>query len=143
MLIHTSIGLYCPPGDFYIDPSRVLSAPSSLMHTATMHAVDPRCTMWRDPRSSSTSAARPKNLNAGLRFWRGFPNPGRENFFSSAGHILGSSQIRCEFAGEVWVASGDYKRDRDPTCEPFESVKCDVFITEATFGTPMYCGKKI
>src|SRR5215510_15870216 len=58
--------------------------------------------------------------------------------FHSAGHILGSAQIRIEWNGEVWVVSGDYKREADPTCEPFEPVPCDVFVTEATFGTPGY-----
>ena len=52
-----------------------------------------------------------------------------------AGHILGSSQIRVARAGEVWVVSGDYKRDPDPTCLPFETVPCDVFISEATSDT--------
>jgi putative mRNA 3-end processing factor len=55
-----------------------------------------------------------------------------------AGHILGSAQVRVECDGEVWVVSGDYKRNPDPTCEPFEVVPCDVFITEATFGSPIY-----
>lgn len=58
--------------------------------------------------------------------------------FHPAGHILGSSQVRMECDGHVWVASGDYKREPDPTCEPFETVCCDVFVTEATFGTPGY-----
>ena len=55
-----------------------------------------------------------------------------------AGHVLGSSQVRIEHGGEVWVASGDYKLDPDPTCEPFEAVRCDTFITESTFGLPVY-----
>jgi putative mRNA 3-end processing factor len=55
-----------------------------------------------------------------------------------AGHILGSAQIRVEYRGEVWVASGDYKTDPDPTCTPFELVRCDTFITESTFGLPIY-----
>ena len=58
--------------------------------------------------------------------------------FHPAGHVLGSSQVRIEAHGEVWVASGDYKRDHDPTCAPFEVVPCDVFITECTFGLPIY-----
>jgi putative mRNA 3-end processing factor len=56
--------------------------------------------------------------------------------FHPAGHILGSAQIRVACGDDVWVASGDYKRDPDPSCEAFETVPCDVFITEATFGTP-------
>ena len=58
--------------------------------------------------------------------------------FHSAGHVLGSAQIRLEADGEVWVISGDYKRDHDPSCEAFEPVPCDVLITEATFGLPIY-----
>ena len=55
-----------------------------------------------------------------------------------AGHILGSAQVRVEYRGEVWVVSGDYKTDPDPTCTPFELVRCDTFITESTFGLPIY-----
>jgi putative mRNA 3-end processing factor len=55
-----------------------------------------------------------------------------------AGHILGSAQVRVEHAGEVWVVSGDYKIQPDRTCEPFEPLRCDVFITESTFGLPIY-----
>ena len=55
-----------------------------------------------------------------------------------AGHILGSSQVRVERGGEVWVITGDYKRDDDPTCPAFEVVPCDVLITEATFALPVY-----
>lgn len=55
-----------------------------------------------------------------------------------AGHILGSSQVRIENKGEVWVVSGDYKLNPDPTCEAFEPLKCHTFITESTFGLPIY-----
>lgn len=55
-----------------------------------------------------------------------------------AGHILGSAQVRLERGGEVWVVSGDYKLERDPTCAAFEPVRCDTFITESTFGLPVY-----
>src|SRR5688572_28726086 len=55
-----------------------------------------------------------------------------------AGHILGSSQVRVEDKGEVWVVSGDYKTEPDPTCTPFELVKCHTFITESTFGLPVF-----
>lgn len=59
-----------------------------------------------------------------------------------AGHILGSAQVRVEYKGEVWVASGDYKLEDDNFCAPFESVKCNVFITESTFGLPIYNWQK-
>lgn len=55
-----------------------------------------------------------------------------------AGHVLGSAQVRIEHEGQVWVVSGDYKRDPDPTCQAFEPVPCDVFISEATFALPVY-----
>ncbi len=58
--------------------------------------------------------------------------------FHPAGHIIGSSQVRVEYKGEVWVASGDYKLENDGFCTPFEPVKCDVFITECTFGLPVF-----
>src|SRR5262249_11713475 len=58
--------------------------------------------------------------------------------FHPAGHVLGSAQIRIEHRGAVWVASGDYKRAADPTCASFEPVRCDTFITEATFALPVY-----
>ena len=58
--------------------------------------------------------------------------------FHPAGHILGSSQIRIEHGGEVWVVSGDYKLAPDPTCAPFEPVRCHTFVTESTFGLPIF-----
>jgi putative mRNA 3-end processing factor len=58
--------------------------------------------------------------------------------FHPAGHILGSAQVRIQYQNEVWVFTGDFKRDLDPTCEPFEVVPCDVFISEATFSLPVY-----
>jgi putative mRNA 3-end processing factor len=58
--------------------------------------------------------------------------------FHPAGHIFGSAQVRVEGDGGVWVVSGDYKRQFDPTCEPFEPISCDTFITESTFGLPIF-----
>src|SRR5206468_8386336 len=55
-----------------------------------------------------------------------------------AGHILGSAQVRIEHRGEVWVVSGDYKTEPDPTCTAFEPVRCHTFVTESTFGLPIY-----
>jgi putative mRNA 3-end processing factor len=58
--------------------------------------------------------------------------------FHPAGHVLGSAQIRLEHAGRTWVVSGDYKTGPDATCAPFEPVRCDVFVTESTFGLPVF-----
>ena len=143
MLIMTKKGLYCRAGDFYIDPK------SGVDHAIVTHA-------------HSDHARRGSRqyycVNLGVSLLRARLGkkisvqavPYRESFFlrdvkisfHPAGHILGSSQVRLEFAGQVWVVSGDYKRDPDPTCEPFEVVACDVFITEATFGTPAYTWNK-
>jgi putative mRNA 3-end processing factor len=59
--------------------------------------------------------------------------------FHPAGHILGSAQVRLEHAGEVWVMSGDYKLAADPTCPPFEPVRCHTFVTESTLTLPIFC----
>ena len=58
--------------------------------------------------------------------------------FHPAGHILGSAQVRVEYRGEVWVVTGDYKTEPDATCDPFELTPCHVFVTESTFGLPIY-----
>lgn len=58
--------------------------------------------------------------------------------FHPAGHVLGSAQVRVESGGEVWVATGDYKREADPTCAPFVPVRCDVLVTEATYALPIF-----
>jgi putative mRNA 3-end processing factor len=58
--------------------------------------------------------------------------------FHPAGHILGSAQIRMEHGGEIWVVSGDYKLAPDPTCAPFEPLRCHTFVTESTFGLPIF-----
>jgi putative mRNA 3-end processing factor len=55
-----------------------------------------------------------------------------------AGHVLGSAQVRLEYEGEVWIVSGDYKLQPNPTCTSFEPVRCHTFITESTFGLPIY-----
>jgi len=71
--------------------------------------------------------------------WRETANVNGVNVsFHPAGHILGSAQIRVEHRGDVWVVSGDYKTEPDPTCTPFEPVRCNTFITESTFGLPIY-----
>lgn len=131
-------GMYCPAGDFYIDPWRPVDT-AVITHGHGDHA---RTGMAR---YHTASACMPV-----LR-WR----LGEQEFHShaygesfqlgrarvslhSAGHVLGSAQVRIEVDGEVWVASGDYKRQADPTCPPFEVVPCDVFITEATFALPVY-----
>jgi putative mRNA 3-end processing factor len=139
----TSKGLYCPAGNFYIDPKSAVEQ-AVITHAHSDHARKGSKQYFCV--SSGTGLLKVR-LGSGINVksmaygdsWR-FGDV--KVSFHPAGHILGSSQVRVEFNNEVWVVSGDYKRDPDPTCEPFETVTCDVFITEATFGTPAYCWGK-
>lgn len=132
-------GLYCPAGDFYIDPWLPVER-ALITHAHGDHASGG---------SGSYLASEQSVPLLNIRLGRdakvdGIPYGERRQIggatvsFHSAGHVLGSAQIRIEVGGEVWVVSGDYKRAADPTCAPFEPVTCDVFITEATFAAPIY-----
>jgi putative mRNA 3-end processing factor len=139
----TPQGLYCKAGDFHIDPR------GGVENAVITHAHSDHARRGSKNYFCTTSGTSLLKCRIGKKIIvKSFPY--KEKFqigaanlsFHPAGHILGSSQVRVEVNGEVWVASGDYKRDPDPTCEPFETVKCDVFITEATFGTPAYTWPK-
>jgi putative mRNA 3-end processing factor len=139
-LIQTSpSGLYCPAGDFHIDPWRPVKR-ALITHAHSDHArADSElyfCTKDGLPllkhRLGEQHVFEPK------AYGEDFEINGVRVSFHPAGHILGSAQVRVEYQGEIWVISGDYKRDPDPTCAPFEVVKCDQFITEATFALPIY-----
>src|SRR6185436_7713985 len=132
-------GLYCEAGDFYIDPWQPVER-AVITHAHGDHA-----------RWGSNSYACSRECEGVLRTRLGptariqaldwgevIDMNGVRVSLHPAGHILGSAQIRVEYRGEVWVASGDYKTDPDPTCTPFELVRCDTFITESTFGLPIY-----
>jgi putative mRNA 3-end processing factor len=80
----------------------------------------------------------PEAKVSGLRWGETASERGVQVSFHPAGHILGSAQIRLELGGEVWVVSGDYKTDPDPTTTAFEPVRCHTFVTESTFGLPIY-----
>ena len=134
-------GLYCPPGDFFIDPVRPV--PRALItHGHSDHA--------RAGHGRVLATRQTLDIMA-LRYGEGFAGEtqaaaygeaivvdGMRIAFHPAGHVLGSAQIAVEHGGIRIVASGDYKRAPDPTCAPFEPVACDVFITEATFGLPVF-----
>jgi putative mRNA 3-end processing factor len=143
MLISTPEGLYCRAGNFYIDPSRAVEN-AVVTHAHSDHARRGAKRYYCAESGVGLLRARlgQKITAQGIPFGQTFQIGGVKLSFHPAGHILGSAQVRMEYAGEVWVASGDYKRDADPTCEPFESVPCDVFVTEATFGTPAYRWEK-
>lgn len=143
MLVATRKGLFCPAGDFYIDPSGAVDH-AVITHAHSDHARRGAKAYYCATSCVSLLYARlgSKIQVRGFAFGEVFEINGVKLSLHPAGHILGSAQVRIEYGGEVWVASGDYKRDPDPTCEPFEVVPCDVFVTEATFGTPAYVWRK-
>lgn len=143
MLVLTKKGLYCRAGHFYIDPSGAVEN-AVVTHAHSDHARRGSekyyCTL--SGLSLLRSRLGQKICAIGFDYGHEFELNGVKISFHPAGHILGSAQVRLEHRGEVWVASGDYKREPDPTCEPFEVVPCDIFVTEATFGTPAYVWPK-
>jgi putative mRNA 3-end processing factor len=134
-------GLYCPPGDFHIDPVRPV-ARAVITHGHSDHARSGHGTVLATEETLAIMAARYGDGFAEktevLRYGETVSRSGVDVTLVPAGHILGSAQavVRCK--GFTVVVSGDYKRRRDPTCKPFEPVRCDVFITEATFGIPVF-----
>jgi len=132
-------GLYCPAGDFFIDPMLPV-ARAVVTHAHGDHA---RSGSARYQVTEAGLGLMRERLGAdamidahayGKRFTMGEVTVS----LHPAGHVLGSAQVRMEHADRVVVVSGDYKRDPDPTCVPFEPVPCDVFVTESTFGLPVY-----
>jgi putative mRNA 3-end processing factor len=135
----TKRGLYCPPGDFYIDPAKsVQTAVVTHAHGDHLREGSARILMAAPgvgiARKRLNDARNLVAMEYGTRFALGPVTVS----LHPAGHILGSSQVRLEHDGEVWVVSGDYKRQPDPTCAPFEPLECDVFISETTFGQPHF-----
>lgn len=134
----TPEGLYCARGGFHIDPWRPVKR-GLITHGHSDHA---RLGSREYHGAHSGVGLLRKRLGEvsihGHRFGERLTFGDVAVSFHPAGHVLGSAQIRVEHGGEVWVISGDYKRDPDPSCEPFEVVPCDVFITEATFALPIY-----
>lgn len=139
----TNKGLYCAAGDFYIDPHRAVDT-AVITHAHSDHARrGHKKYICIDSGVELLKTRIGKNISVDTYKYGEVFYLGRTKIsMHSAGHILGSAQVRIECDGEVWVASGDYKRDRDPSCDPFESIKCDTFITEATFGTPKFVWQK-
>ena len=134
-------GLYCPPGDFYIDPVRPV--PRALItHGHSDHARAGHQSVLATEETLEIMALRYGEDFAGTRQAAALGEVidinGVTVTFHPAGHVLGSAQICVEHGGLRIVASGDYKRRADATCASFEPVACDVFITEATFGLPVF-----
>lgn len=139
LVVATPAGLYCAAGDFYIDPLHKV-ARAVITHAHADHARAGMGHYWAARAGAGLLRARvgrtaPMTLpDYGERITLGTATVS----LHPAGHVLGSAQVRIEVAGEVWVVSGDYKRCPDPSCAPFEPVRCDTFVTEATFASPQY-----
>jgi putative mRNA 3-end processing factor len=135
----TPRGLYCEKGDFYIDPWLPVDR-AVVTHAHADHAYRGNGSYLVAKEGEAIARIRldPDAKISSQKYGASTTINGVKVSFHSAGHILGSSQARIEYKGEVWVASGDYKLTPDATCAPFESVKCHFFITEATFGLPIY-----
>ncbi|MES2183323.1 MAG: ligase-associated DNA damage response exonuclease [Pseudomonadota bacterium] len=131
-------GLYCPPGDFYIDPWRPV-ARAVITHAHSDHARVGHGHYLAHTDSAGTLRTRLGEITLQtLPYGEVVEHHGVRIALFPAGHVLGSAQVRVEHGGEVWVASGDYKLEDDGTCPPFEPVRCHTFITESTFGLPIY-----
>ena len=134
-------GLYCAPGDFFIDPVSPVTR-AVITHGHADHARAGHGTVIATPETLAIMAERYGQDFAGstqpLAYGQSVVRDGVEVSLVPAGHVLGSAQAVVRWKGLTMVVSGDYKRRRDPTCPAFEPVPCDVFISEATFGLPVF-----
>jgi putative mRNA 3-end processing factor len=139
LLEFSNKGIYCPKADVYIDPWKPVDK-ALITHGHSDHS------RWGHKHYLCTHAALPAirhRLGAqmqlqGINYGEAVELNGVRFSFHPAGHIIGSAQIRVEYKGEVWVVSGDYKTEDDGLCTPYEVVPCHSFITECTFGLPVY-----
>jgi putative mRNA 3-end processing factor len=139
MVVVRKEGLYCVPGDFYIDPWRPVER-AVITHAHGDHARwGHKHYLASDASVNILKSRLGADINIdGLAYGERVVHNGVAISLHPAGHVLGSAQVRMEIDGEVWVASGDYKVEPDKTCAPFEAVRCHTFITESTFGLPIY-----
>lgn len=139
LLTSTDRGLYCPPGDFFIDPWRPV-ARAVITHAHADHARPGSDRYLCAAPGENLLRARlgPEAVIDLLPYGEAIDQNGVRLSFHPAGHVLGSAQVRLEHRGHVWVGTGDYKLAPDSTCAPFEPVRCHAILTESTFGLPVY-----
>jgi putative mRNA 3-end processing factor len=134
-------GLYCEPGNFFIDPSRPVER-AIITHGHSDHARPGHANVLATPETIDIMKIRLKDSAGGSFQQLAYGQPLTIGDVSvtlvPAGHILGSAQVVIDYKSQRAVVSGDYKRQMDATCAPFELVTCDLFITEATFGLPVF-----
>jgi putative mRNA 3-end processing factor len=147
LVVRRKEGLYCPPGDFYIDPWRPVDR-AVITHAHADHSRRGNAHYLAAAPAEGVLRARlgdEIDLQT-LPYGEVVDHFGVRLSLHPAGHVLGSAQVRLEHGGRVWVASGDYyvagssadPREDNQTCTPFEPVRCHCFITESTFGLPIY-----
>jgi len=131
-------GLYCPQGDFYIDPWRPVPR-AVITHAHGDHAHAGHAHYLAAQASELVLKARLGEIALQtLPYGESVEHKDVTVSLHPAGHVLGSAQVRLEHRGEVWVVSGDYKLEAEATCAPFEPVRCHTFVSESTFGLPIY-----
>ena len=138
LLVHTALGLYCPKAEVYLDPWKPVKK-AILSHGHADHARWGSSSYLCTPTAAPVIKYRLGDINLQtLPFGEEKLINGVSFSFHPAGHILGSAQIKVSYKGEIVVFSGDYKTANDGFSEAFEPVKCHTFITESTFGLPVY-----
>jgi putative mRNA 3-end processing factor len=138
VIVQRPEGLYCPAGDFYIDPWRPVPR-AVITHAHADHARVGHGQYLAAHDAQHVLRARVGEIRLQtIAYCEEVTQKDARVSLHPAGHVLGSAQVRVQTADGVWVVSGDYKVEPDPTCTPFSPVRCDVFITESTFGLPVY-----
>jgi len=142
LVIERPEGLYCPAGDFHIDPWRPVPR-AVITHAHADHARRGHGAYLAQADGEGVLRARLGDIRLQpLAYGEAVDMGGVRVSLHPAGHVLGSAQVRLAYRGEVWVVSGDYFLsacdDANATCAPFEPVRCDCFVTESTFGLPVY-----
>jgi putative mRNA 3-end processing factor len=141
LLRNTPEGLYCPPGDFHIDPVRPVPR-AVITHGHSDHARSGHGAVLATPQTLAIMAARYGEdfavTTESAAYGQSVTRGAVEVTLVPAGHVLGSAQAVLRWKGITAVISGDYKRRRDPTCAAFETVPCNLFVSEATFGLPVF-----
>ncbi len=139
MLTIAPDGIYCPAGDFHVDPWRPV-AHAVITHAHADHATPGSRTYLTARRGEHLLRNRlgPEASIETAGFGERIDINGVGVSLHPAGHILGSAQVRIEYRGEVWVVSGDYRLEPDATCDAWEPLACHTFVTESTFGLPIY-----
>jgi putative mRNA 3-end processing factor len=132
--------LYCQAGDFYVDPWQPVKR-AVVTHAHADHARQgsENYLAAREGEQIFRNRLGPEAKITSVPYGEVVNLNGVKVSLHPAGHILGSSQVRIEHRGRIWVVSGDFKVDPDPTCSPFELVDSHTFITESTFGLPIFC----